>query len=129
VWHQGRLPEVTGQKPGPANAMGKVKYEFPNVYGIYLHDTPEKDLLGKDARYFSSGCIRLEDAKRLGRWLMEGDIQVTSDAPEQRIDLPRPVPVYVTYLTARADGDHVALGPDPYERNGVKLASLALQGN
>ena len=112
------------QRPGPVNSMGKVKYEFPNVYGIYLHDTPERDLLDKDARQLSSGCIRLEDAKRLGQWLMEGDIEVASSAPEQKVDLPRPVPLYVTYLTARAEGGRVAVSADPYARDRQALAVL-----
>jgi murein L,D-transpeptidase YcbB/YkuD len=112
------------QRPGPVNSMGKVKYEFPNVYGIYLHDTPERDLLDKDARQLSSGCIRLEDAKRLGQWLMEGDIEVASSAPEQKVDLPRPVPLYVTYLTARAEGGRVAVSADPYARDRQALAAL-----
>jgi murein L,D-transpeptidase YcbB/YkuD len=52
---------------------------------------------------------------------------VTSDAPEQRFDLPRPVPVYVVYLTAHAEGDRVAVRSDPYARDGTALASIALQ--
>jgi murein L,D-transpeptidase YcbB/YkuD len=111
------------QRPGPANSMGKIKYEFPNPYGIYLHDTPEKDLLNKDDRQLSAGCIRLEDAKRLGAWLMKGDIEISSGAPEQRIDLPQPVPVYVTYLTAHVDGGRLALSADPYARDHTALAS------
>jgi murein L,D-transpeptidase YcbB/YkuD len=111
------------QRPGPANSMGTIKFEFPNPYGIYLHDTPEKDLLNKDDRQLSAGCIRLEDAKRLGTWLMQGDIEVSSNAPEQRIDLPQPVPVYVAYLTARVDGGRLALSADPYARDHTALAS------
>jgi murein L,D-transpeptidase YcbB/YkuD len=58
------------QLPGGSNFMGRVKFEFPNDFGIYLHDTPEKELMAKDSRQYSSGCVRLEDAQRLGRWLM-----------------------------------------------------------
>jgi murein L,D-transpeptidase YcbB/YkuD len=112
------------QLPSAKNSMGKVKYEFPNVYGIYLHDTPERALLKKDARQLSSGCIRLEDAKRLGEWLMEGEMQTQSDAPEQKVDLPRPVPLYVTYLTAHAEDGRVAVSGDPYARDGQALAAL-----
>ena len=102
------------QLPRPGNAMGRVKFEFPNEYGIYLHDTPEKDLLTRDARQFSAGCIRLEDAERLGRWLMDGQTLPVADQPETRVDLPRPVPVYLTYLTARAEQGQIVLGADPY---------------
>ena len=112
------------QKPGPRNSMGTMKYEFPNPYGIYLHDTPEKETLEGASRQESAGCIRLEDAKRLGSWLMEGDIQKLGNAPEQKIELPKPVPVYITYLTAHVgDGGQIAFGPDPYSRDGVALAT------
>jgi murein L,D-transpeptidase YcbB/YkuD len=111
------------QRPGPANSMGTIKFEFPNPYGIYLHDTPEKDLLDKDNRQLSAGCIRLEDAKRLGSWLMKGDIEAVSKAPEQKIELPQPVPVYVTYLTAHVDGGRLSLSADPYARDSTTLAS------
>jgi murein L,D-transpeptidase YcbB/YkuD len=117
------------QRPGAANAMGDMKFEFPNPFGIYLHDTPDKDLLTKEARYFSSGCIRLEDAERLGRWLMGGSAAGASGAPEQKTDLPRPVPIYITYLTAHAEGDRLSLGPDPYMRDGVEGAALAMRAN
>jgi murein L,D-transpeptidase YcbB/YkuD len=120
---RGDLQLHVRQLPSTFNSMGKVKYEFPNVYGIYLHDTPEKDLMEKDVRQLSNGCIRLEDAKRLGRWLMQGDLTPNGDAPEQKVDLPRPVPIYITYLTAHVDGDNIALGADPYNHDGTALAS------
>lgn len=126
-WHavqRGDLNIHVRQLPGPINSMGKVKYEFPNVYGIYLHDTPERDLLDKDVRQLSNGCIRLEDAKRLGTWLMNRDVEKTSEAPEQKVDLPQPVPIYITYLTAHPEGDRVAVGADPYARDRPALASL-----
>lgn len=112
------------QLPSAKNSMGKVKYEFPNVYGIYLHDTPERELLKKDARQLSSGCIRLEGAQRLGEWLMEGEMLSQSGAPEQKVDLPRPVPLYVTYLTAHAEDGRVAVSGDPYARDRQALAAL-----
>ena len=57
------------QKPGPANSMGKMKFMFPNEQGIWLHDTPEKEKIEDAARLQSNGCVRLEDAPRLARWL------------------------------------------------------------
>ena len=113
----GTLEVRVRQAPGAANAMGQVKYEFPNALGIYLHDTPDKDLMLEDARQFSNGCVRLEDAERLGRWLLEGALPEV-DEPEERVDLRQPVPVYITYVTVHAEGGQLALGPDPYGRDG-----------
>jgi murein L,D-transpeptidase YcbB/YkuD len=105
------------QLPGAANSMGKVKFEFPNPLGIYLHDTPQTDLMTKDARQFSSGCVRLEDAQRLGRWLFEGGMPGASQT-EQRFDLPQVVPVYITYLTVQPGADgQLAMLDDPYSRD------------
>lgn len=113
------------QLPRQGNAMGKVKYEFPNAYDIYLHDTPEKGLMQKEARQFSAGCIRLEDAERLGRWLMQGQMPSGADSPETRVDLPRPVPIYLTYLTVQPDQGGLALASDPYDLDQAKRRSLA----
>jgi len=115
------------QRPGAGNAMGKIKFEFPNPLGIYLHDTPEKNLMLKDKRQFSNGCVRLEDAERLGRWLFSGALPTAGEAPEQRVDLPELVPIYITYLTAQVEGGRIALAGDPYGRDAAAnaLASTA----
>ena len=108
------------QLPGPFNSMGKVKYLFPNELGIYLHDTPERELLTKEDRHFSNGCIRLEDAAGLGQWLLRRPLRaVDSNQPEQVVPLPLPMPVYITYFTATegADGG-VTLVNDVYGRDG-----------
>lgn len=110
----GTLDLRVRQLPRAGNFMGKVKYEFPNPYDIYLHDTPSKDLMLKDARQFSNGCIRLEDAQRLGRWLMQGELPMDGGSPEHRTDLPRPVPIYITYMSAQVEQGRIAFGPDPY---------------
>jgi murein L,D-transpeptidase YcbB/YkuD len=116
------------QLPSPGNAMGKVKFEFPNKYGIYLHDTPDKGLMLKDARQFSSGCVRLEDAQRLGRWLFGSPLPGSSAAAEQKVELPVIVPVYITYLTAQPDGGRIALGRDAYDRDITSGVALVNQG-
>ena len=114
------------QLPGPSNAMGKMKFMFPNVQGIYLHDTPDKNLLGEETRMFSGGCVRLEDAARLARWLFDGDLPSTKSArPEQRVDLPTPVPVFLTYLTVVPSDGGVAYLPDVYNRDQAAMAALA----
>jgi murein L,D-transpeptidase YcbB/YkuD len=81
--------------------MGRLKFNFANPEGIYLHDTPNKALFAQSNRALSNGCIRLEDAKRLGRWLMGREPVAPTAAAEQHVTLPGGVPVYVTYLTAQ----------------------------
>ncbi|MDR6786838.1 murein L,D-transpeptidase YcbB/YkuD [Sphingomonas sp. BE138] len=103
--------------PGPANSMGKVKFLFPNDEGIYLHDTPNRALLTKDDRHFSNGCIRLEDAPRLARWLMGRPLRA-GGKPEQAVALTAPTPVYLTYLTAGSTGAQLAFRDDVYGRDG-----------
>jgi murein L,D-transpeptidase YcbB/YkuD len=104
--------------PRGANSMGKVKFLFPNREGIYLHDTPARDLLAKPDRHFSNGCIRLENAAELGQWLMQRSIRTKSSAPEQAVALPVEVPVYLTYITAVATERGVAFRDDVYGRDG-----------
>jgi murein L,D-transpeptidase YcbB/YkuD len=116
------------QLPGRYNAMGDMKFMFPNREGIYLHDTPEKELLTEASRLFSGGCVRLEDAPRLGRWMFGKDLQAQGSAPEQRVDLPTPVPVYITYLTAVPSGSSIAWYDDIYDRDGVSLPGRAGSG-
>jgi murein L,D-transpeptidase YcbB/YkuD len=105
------------QLPGPANSMGQLKFPFANDGGIYLHDTPKKELFAGDSRDLSNGCIRLEDAQRLGRWLLGREPSPTSSDPEQHVLLPKPVPVYLTYLTAHADDGQLTLLSDIYGRD------------
>ncbi|MBO9517533.1 MAG: L,D-transpeptidase family protein [Porphyrobacter sp.] len=121
----GSVEQPVRQKPSAANAMGKVKYEFPNPMGIYLHDTPDKKLMLESARQFSNGCVRLEDAARFGRWLFQGSLPTVGPSPEQRVDLAEPVPIYITYLTVQPSGDQLAVGPDPYARDRTDMPALA----
>ena len=106
-----------------------MKYTFTNPYGVYLHDTPRKELLTKDTRLFSGGCIRLEDADRLGRWLFGHDLHATSDDPEIKIPLDRPVPVYVIYMTAVPNGSSITYLDDVYGWDSERLAQLGAGGN
>ncbi|MDO9361400.1 MAG: L,D-transpeptidase family protein [Sphingopyxis sp.] len=104
--------------PGGTNSMGKVKFLFPNDEGIYLHDTPERALLGKPDRHFSNGCIRLENAGQLGQWLLHRSINSKSKTPEQAVALPVEVPVYLTYITAITTDRGIAFRDDVYGRDG-----------
>jgi murein L,D-transpeptidase YcbB/YkuD len=116
------------QRPGPANMMGAVKFMMPNDLGVYLHDTPLRDHFARDDRRISSGCVRLEDAPRLARWLFRGAPPTPSGAAEQRVDLPEPVPVYITYLTALPSRGGVEFIADRYGRDRALLARLRLDG-
>jgi L,D-transpeptidase YcbB len=119
----GRLEVRVRQLPGPGNAMGRVKFMFPNELGVYLHDTPEKALMTEEARLFSSGCVRVEDAPRLARWLFGRPLSTKGAKPEQRVDLPQPVPVYLTYLTAAPENGRLVFREDVYGRDtGERLA-------
>lgn len=119
----GRIQVRLRQLPGPGNSLGKVKFTFPNPYGIYLHDTPDKALLKEDTRLFSGGCIRLEDAARFGRWLYGKPLKAQSKAPDIIVPLERPVPVYVTYLTAVPRGSSIAFLEDVYGWDAERLAA------
>lgn len=110
------------QLPGVHNGMGKMKFMFPNSAGVYLHDTPQKELLSEESRMFSGGCVRLEDASRLARWLYGRTLEPVGSAPEQRVDLDSQVPVYITYLTAFPENGRIAYLPDGYGRDRQALA-------
>ena len=120
----GRKEVRLRQLPGPANSMGRMKFMFPNQEGIYLHDTPEKEKLTEASRLFSGGCIRLEDAPRLGRWLFGRPLKPQGAKAEQRVPLPAPVPLYITYLTAVPSGSSIAYFEDIYGRDLARLTEL-----
>jgi murein L,D-transpeptidase YcbB/YkuD len=122
--HEGRFRVHVRQLPGGDNFMGKVKFVFPNAQGIFLHDTPDKHLLREDVRQLSSGCVRLEDAARMHRWLMGEPLPARVREVEQVVPLPEMVPVYITYLTAMPQGQTIAFHSDPYGRDGMQLAAV-----
>ncbi len=126
----GRLRVV--QRPGPGNALGEVKFDMPNAYRVYLHDTPSKQLFAADQRTFSHGCIRVDDAVGLAERLLDGsgwdrariDAAIRTRRTE-RIALVTTFPVHVTYLTAFADPDGtVHLIDDPYNLDAAVAARI-----
>jgi murein L,D-transpeptidase YcbB/YkuD len=123
----GRASLRMRQRPGGSNVMGAMKFMFPNRLGIYLHDFPDKSLFARAERRLSSGCVRLADAPRLARFLFGGAApRPAGPAPEQRVDLPEPVPVYITYLTALPDPRRgIALQRDVYARDGRRAMGRA----
>lgn len=120
----GRVEVRLRQLPGPGNGMGQMKFMFPNQFGVYLHDTPEKELLSEASRLYSGGCVRLEDAPRLGRWLFGEPLKATSKQPELPVHLHRPVPVVITYLTAVPSGSSIVYFDDIYGHDAQRLAQL-----
>ena len=116
------------QKPGPKNFMGRMKFMFPNTFGVYLHDNPRRELFKEASRYFSGGCVRLEDAARLGRWLFGRDLDWQPAGTEEAVPLAQPVPVYITYLTAMPDGGSIAYFDDVYGRDAAKMAATDRPG-
>jgi len=124
----GKIKIRVRQLPGPRNVLGKVKYTFPNPYGVYLHDTSQPQLLTHEVRLFSGGCIRLEDAARLGQWLFGRTLTASSDTPEIEVPLDRPVPIYVAYLTAVPEGSSVTYFEDVYGWDSKRLTETGPEG-
>jgi len=118
----GKVDIMIRQKPGPKNFMGRIKFMFPNQFGVYLHDNPRRDLFKQSTRYFSGGCVRLEDAWRLSRWLFGRELTWEGHGTEEPVPLVQPVPVYITYMTAMPDGQSIAYYDDAYGRDKAMLA-------
>ncbi|AXY75845.1 murein L,D-transpeptidase [Paraflavitalea soli] len=123
------------QKPGPANSLGLVKFLFPNSYNIYLHDTPSKNLFGRENRAFSHGCIRLAEPKKLAEYLLRHQPEWTTDkitramnaGKEQYVTLKDPMPVFIGYFTAFVTSDgKLNFRQDVYNRDG-RLAKTMMQ--
>ena len=102
------------QDPGPLNSMGILKFPFPNPQDIYLHDTPDHAKFNLANRNLSNGCVRVEDAKRLGTWLLGHEPVSPGSTPELRVQLPRPTPIYLTYITAQVKDGRLSYLPDLY---------------
>ena len=113
------------QRPGPDNALGRVKFMFPNEHAVYLHDTPSKHLFGRAERAFSAGCIRVENPFDLaeillGRdgWTQERFEDVLDSGETKTAFLSEPLPVLLLYWTAQIDEDGVVhFFQDIYDRD------------
>lgn len=102
------------QKPSDDNSMGDLKFPFPNNLDIFLHDTPHKEYFARSSRMLSNGCVRVEDAKRLARWLLGREPVAPNSDAEIQVQLPQGVPIYLTYVTAQVRDGKIAYLPDPY---------------
>mgnify|MGYP001766655687 CR=1 FL=1 len=127
------LPYQIVQQPGKKNALGRIKFMFPNKYQVYLHDTPDRTLFQRAARTYSSGCIRVDQPVELARLLLNG----SPEWPPARIDkvlagkktvtarLPAAMPVFLLYWTVEVPADgSVHFRNDVYERDPPILAEL-----
>lgn len=120
------FPYSLRQDPGPHNALGRIKFMFPNKYNVYLHDTPSRELFGKSSRSFSSGCVRIEKPVELAAYFLLRNTQWSYEAiqgaidkgTEQTIKLGQPVPVHLLYWTAFPDDSgSIQFRPDIYGRD------------
>jgi len=124
------------QRPGAGNALGKIKFMFPNRHSVYLHDTPSKRLFGRSSRAFSHGCVRVQDPFDFADALLQLDPQWDKAAlqrlfgpRERRVNLERPVPVHLTYFTAHVDAaGKLQRRPDIYGHNARLTKALEIEG-
>jgi murein L,D-transpeptidase YcbB/YkuD len=120
------------QRPGPTNALGRVKFMFPNEYFVYLHDTPSRDLFDRENRAFSSGCIRVENPLDLAdivlgdKWPRERIDAIIAGGRTQTVILDKPIAVKLLYWTAEVDATgRVSFFPDVYSRDDALITALA----
>ncbi len=122
------------QRPGGKNALGRVKFIFPNTEDVYLHDTPANALFGKSRRDFSHGCVRVENPEGLAEFALKNEagwdreaIQLAMQSPKtQRVTLKNPIPVLFFYTTSFFDQyDNLAFYPDIYGHDAVLLGILS----
>ncbi len=130
------FPFILRQRPGPRNALGRIKFMFPNPYHVYLHDTPSKALFRRPRRAFSHGCIRVARPLELAEILLAPNgpqwnrarIQALIDSDRTRtVVLKRPMPILIVYLTAMPDvetPEFVQFRPDLYRRDPRVLRAL-----
>lgn len=127
------FPYTFRQDPGPDNALGQIKFMFPNPHFVYLHDTPSKDLFERDVRAFSSGCIRVERPLELAelllndpdQWSLEKIRSAVDTQKTRTVTLPAPVPVLLYYWTAQGQADgSVHFKNDVYRRDPAVLKAL-----
>ncbi len=134
-WSPGApFPYLLRQRPGPTNALGRVKFIFPNPHFVFLHDTPSRELFEQHERLFSSGCIRVEHPLELAAILLRDEPAWSADALQKAVDsgvtrtvlLKEPLPVLLLYLTAIAfdDGRDYTFNRDAYTRDAAVLTAL-----
>ncbi len=129
---KGNFPFRLRQEPGPGNALGRIKFMFPNKFNVYMHDTPSKSKFDRTQRYFSHGCIRLNDPLTMAQYILgvEGWSrakidQVVASGKRTVVTLKNKIPVYVVYLTSFVNKDgSVWFREDVYGRDKILSAAL-----
>ncbi len=135
VGEEGGLPKIR-QLPGGENALGSVKFLFPNSFNIYFHDTPSKSLFSKDKRAYSHGCIRLSDPEKMAKYLLRNQpdwtpekIEEAMNAGEEKfVKVKKPVPVFITYYTAWVDQNGLLNFREDIYKHDEKLARKMFTG-
>jgi murein L,D-transpeptidase YcbB/YkuD len=128
----GSFPFTFRQKPGPKNALGRVKFMFPNSHNIYFHDTPAKDKFASTSRAFSHGCIRLSRpldlayalTSRVAGWSPERVDATIASNITTKVVLPKKIPIHLVYATAFRGENGVEFRPDVYGRDRKLAAAL-----
>ena len=129
----GNFPFIVRQKAGPWNALGQVKFIFPNKYSVYLHDTPSRGLFNRQDRAFSHGCIRTESKWELmmslmddeNVWNMDKINEILESGETTTINLPEPINIYIMYWTSRVDQENnLYFMKDVYKRDNAVIKAL-----
>jgi L,D-transpeptidase YcbB len=128
-WSYGNtVPYGVQQPPGTKNALGEVKFLFPNEHNIYMHDTPNRELFEKDARAFSHGCVRVQNPREFAAVILGWDPDTIDEKIDskksQTVKLPQKVPVHLAYFTAWPDDmGRIAYYSDLYGRDAAMDAA------
>lgn len=131
-WSARPFPYRLRQRPGPANALGRVRFDMPNDYAIRLHDTPSRSLFGRDMLALSHGCIRVEHPEELAAqllapeaWTAESLAAAIDMGEQQLVALNEPMPVYLIYITVTtSEAGEIAYADDIYRRDARVITAL-----
>jgi murein L,D-transpeptidase YcbB/YkuD len=129
-WSARPFPYRLRQRPGPGNALGRIRFDLPNPHAIFLHDTPSRGLFARTDRALSHGCIRVQDPLPLAEavlnapeWTLDA-LDVEIEAGGTRAVRLAPLPIYVLYMTAAASDGAVNYADDVYERDARVVAAI-----